>query len=244
VAAVSGALVGEVIDALEAGSVALTDPEFRALVAIAEKCHADTRQGSVRTARIHAVIGMSESTTERTIRSLKGRGLIRVVKRGSKSHGLFRATLYELLALPSSKVKEAQAGCFPHPDDGSKGVVLPSNSDVLPSNRPCASVIDPPLTCGAAEYDGTYYVSNDGIGDGDARGRAREAATNVVDLWVKSKHRRTQTARTSIVEAVTAALDSGMGEDQIIEVVQSVEGKSPPALLVSRLAQAAARTAR
>jgi predicted transcriptional regulator len=91
----AGKLVGEVIDALEAG-LTLSDAEFRVLIAIAEKCHHITRQGAVRTDRLQAASDRSRRTVVRVLEQLKKRGLVRVVKRGYKAHGVLRAPIYEL----------------------------------------------------------------------------------------------------------------------------------------------------
>lgn len=84
----SGKLVGEVLDASarlqESG---LPERAFHALVALAEKCHTDTRQGSVRWDHIRAgLYGASLSTAKRAVRDLKTAGLVTVIKRGFDNH--------------------------------------------------------------------------------------------------------------------------------------------------------------
>jgi hypothetical protein len=106
----SGQLVGEVLDAAEAGQLdGLSRAAFHALLAIAERCHHDTRQGSVRRSRIQAAIYTNNGyrTASRAIRELKDAGIIRIVKRGYKSHGRVAAPIYELTVLGTPKVSEA-----------------------------------------------------------------------------------------------------------------------------------------
>lgn len=106
----SGQLVGEVLDAAEAGHLdGLSHAAFCALLAIAERCHHISRQGTVRRARIQAAIHTHNGyrTASRAIRELKDAGLIQIVKRGYKSHGRTAAPIYELLELGTPKVSEA-----------------------------------------------------------------------------------------------------------------------------------------
>lgn len=112
----SGKLVGEVLDAAEAGHLdGLSRPAFHALLAIAEKCHHQTRQGSVRKVRIQAAIyvGNSTRTADRAIRELKAAGLVQVVKRGFKAPGgKSLAPIYQLAELSPPKVAEATGEAF------------------------------------------------------------------------------------------------------------------------------------
>ena len=108
----SGQLVGEVLAARGGHLAELSQGQTLALVAIAEKCHADSRQGSVRLSHIQAVIGKSQRTAVRTLEQLKSRGLIRVVKRGYKSHGVARANIYELSVLTPHKMAQATNGAY------------------------------------------------------------------------------------------------------------------------------------
>jgi hypothetical protein len=123
---VSGQLVGEVLDAAEAGHLDdLSQGDLLALVAIAEKCHHVSRQGSVRIGRIQAATRKSKRTAERVIRRLKQRGHIRVVKRGFKAHGVAKAPIYELNELVPSKVAQANGGASATQDGGSNPDELP-----------------------------------------------------------------------------------------------------------------------
>lgn len=96
---VSGALVGEVLDAA-AGLRArgLSERGFHALIAIAEKADTNTRQGSVRWDHIRSgLYGASQRTAERAVQDLKAAGLIRVVRPGfNNNHGRAAAPIYEI----------------------------------------------------------------------------------------------------------------------------------------------------
>src|SRR6185312_2786900 len=118
VAAMSGQLVGEVLDAREAGRLDDLSPDaVLVLLVIAEKCHHVTRQGSVRMSRIQAAMGRrseksqsaaaSRGAAARILRRLKDRGFVRVVKRGYKSHGDGHANVYEVAVLVPPKTAHA-----------------------------------------------------------------------------------------------------------------------------------------
>lgn len=98
----SGQLVGEVIAASQAFREAgLSERGFHALVAIAEKCHTQTRQGSVRWDHIcNGLFGASKRTAERAVYDLKTFGAIRVVKCGFNNNaGRAHAPIYEIAVL-------------------------------------------------------------------------------------------------------------------------------------------------
>ena len=95
----SGQLVGEVIAASAAlQKRGLSQRGFHALIAIAEKCHTQTRQGSVRWDHIcDCIYGASLSTAQRAVKDLKSAGAIRVVKRGfNNQHGRICAPIYQI----------------------------------------------------------------------------------------------------------------------------------------------------
>ncbi|MGV0159894.1 hypothetical protein ACRU3B_10700 [Mycobacterium colombiense] len=103
----SGALVGEVIHA--AGVLkakGLSESAFHALIAIAEKCHHASGQGSVPWIHIsNGIYGRkllpSKRTAERAVRELKDAGLIRVVRPGfNNNYGRSCAPVYEI-SLPT-----------------------------------------------------------------------------------------------------------------------------------------------
>ena len=118
--------MGEVIAAADSlKKRGLSERGFHALVAIAEGCRIETRQGSVPYSRIQAgLFGASRSTAERAIRDLKTAGLIRVVKRGFNNHaGRACAPIYEIAILsdPVTWVTETVADRTRHPGDGNAG---------------------------------------------------------------------------------------------------------------------------
>ncbi|MDA4110179.1 hypothetical protein [Mycolicibacterium holsaticum] len=157
----SGQLVGEVLDARTGHLADLTQAQTLALVAIAEKCHTDSRQGSVRLAHVQAAIGKSPRTAVRTLEQLKDRGLIRVVKRGYKSHGVARANIYELLALTPPRVAQPSDNACATQDGVSTADVVAPTPDVV---APFSDVVTPPL-------GGTLDGSIDGSLDGSACAR-------------------------------------------------------------------------
>lgn len=142
----SGQIVGEVIDAAEAGHLDdLSSNAFDALIVIADRAHTDTRQGSVRAGRIAAAIrrpnapwtttaAASQSTVERAIKELKGAGWVSVVKRGfNNNHGRAQAPVYEVAPFPSSMVTETVTSAPVVQGDGN-GEAFPSNHRPFPSN--------------------------------------------------------------------------------------------------------------
>ncbi|MCZ0730473.1 hypothetical protein [Mycolicibacterium iranicum] len=181
----SGRLVGEVLDACEAGVLAkLSQGELLALLAVAEKCHTETRQGSVRVSRIAAAMCKSDATAKRATRTLRDLGLLREVKRGYKSHGVGHATIYEIALLGSPRMTPAggeELGSLrvsrANVDDestdrtvlGSPIVsrapddVLGSNPDVLSSFRAGAGITQGDL------HDGLYDGLNDGSTGGEPK---------------------------------------------------------------------------
>jgi hypothetical protein len=91
--------VGEVISASEAMQAqGLPERCFLALIAIAEKCHTDTRCATVRWKHIQdGLYGKSKRTAERAVEELRVLGVIRVVRTGfNNNHGRSRAPVYEI----------------------------------------------------------------------------------------------------------------------------------------------------
>jgi len=108
----SGQLVGEVLDAagvLQARG--LSERGFHALVAIAEKCHHITRQGSVPWKHIRAgLYGASKRTAERAVEDLKRVGVLCVVKPGfNNNHGRICAPIYEIQPLTDTDTQVTQS---------------------------------------------------------------------------------------------------------------------------------------
>jgi hypothetical protein len=182
----SGQLVGEVLDARESGRLdSLSRGDVLALIAIAEKCHGTTRQGSVRMSRIQAAMGASKSTAARAMRRLKDRGLIWVVKRGYESHGTGHANVYRLALFVSAEMTQATENACATQDDTCKVDVHVPNPDMHVSNRdvhvPNPDMHVPPV---GGNHDGLYDGTNDGLYDGLAR--------RVAPTKAKAAKRRTQ----------------------------------------------------
>ena len=101
----SGQIVGEVIAASDRLRAAgLSERGFHALIAIAEKASAQSRQASVPLRHICAGLfgdlDTKKRTAERAIQDLKAAGLIRVVRRGfNNGHGRAAAPIYEIQSL-------------------------------------------------------------------------------------------------------------------------------------------------
>lgn len=149
--------MGEVLDAAEAGHLdEISDHAFHALLAIAERCRADTRQGSVSQSRIRAAIRTRNSTRtfERAMRELKAAGLVQVVRRGHKpaNSDTAVAPVYELAELP------------PLLGGGSSGGSFRQNGGELPPKRGVASATHPPATSGSATINGVNNGVNNGVG--------------------------------------------------------------------------------
>ena len=97
----SGQLVGEVIAAVEELKArGITERGFMALIAIAEKCHYETRQGSVRWAWIQAgLFGASKRTAERAVAELRAAAVIHVLAIGFGNRYRARAPIYSIAPL-------------------------------------------------------------------------------------------------------------------------------------------------
>jgi hypothetical protein len=155
----SGQLVGEVIDAATAlKAFGLSERGFHALVAIAEKSNARTRQGSVRWDHIRAgLYGASKRTAVRAVEDLKKAGVLRVVKSGfNNNHGRSCAPIYEIAPLTDCDTQVTQS---PGTDCDKSGGRLRQNGDRL---RHLGVVLD---------------GSIDGSIDGGARASAERATT-------------------------------------------------------------------
>lgn len=180
----SGQLVGEVIDAAEAGHLDDLSPNaFAALIVIADRAHTDTRQGSVRAGRIAVAIRRpnapwsttsagSQSTVERAVKELKAAGWVRVVKRGfNNNHGNACAPIYEVCAFPSPRMTGTVDGVSVTQDDGNGDGAFPSNHRPFPSKRGGV-----PVTQGD---DLTGFL--DGSIDGGSAGESEPALSDPVD---------------------------------------------------------------
>lgn len=192
----SGALVGEIIDALEHG-LELTSSEYGALIAIAEKCHQNTRQGSVRMARIASAIRVkgkaaSRKTAERTVSRLIKRSIILRVRRGGRSgDGTAHASVYELLPQsqwvakvshrePSRGHFEAPQGDICTASTGHLGVP----HDGVDDGTTCDEV--PPNFVGASQPQApvSANVDESGVGSRLDLAEARKIAGRLIrELW-------------------------------------------------------------
>ena len=136
----------------------LLPAERLVLLAVAEKCLTETRQGTVRIGRIQAATGKSLRTTRRVLHKLTDADLIRVVKRGYKSHGVAKASLYELAELVPPKNGTTSAAEVVSPMNGTtSGIVLVPNPVGLVPN-PVELV--PPI---GGTLDGSLDGSLDGF---------------------------------------------------------------------------------
>lgn len=211
----SGQLVGEVLDAAEAGHLDdLSANAFVALIVIADRAHTDTRQGSVRADRIAVAIRRpnapwcattagSRSTVERAIRELKTAGRISVVKRGfNNAHGKAHAPVYEVAPFPSTSVTEAGASVSVTEADGNGGP-FPSNDRPFPSNRGSVSVtqgddltlfLDGPIDGGSARQNETAPDEPQPPPDNPPPNQSSNnplvpaAATAALPNWVRGPH--------------------------------------------------------
>jgi hypothetical protein len=155
----SGQLVGEVLAARADYLADLTPAQTLALVAIANRCAPATRQCWIANAEIQTVIGQSQRTTERTLGLMRERGVIRMVKRGYKTHGVTRAPVYELALLPPPKMAGADDGAPATQVGESNTTCSRQNSNLLPPKRQLA-----PATLGGGLNVLTNVLTNEGEG--------------------------------------------------------------------------------
>lgn len=155
----SGQLVGDVIRAsprLRANG--LSRNGFLALIAIAEKSHARTRQGAVRWDHIcDGLYGASKRTAKRAVRELREADLIQVVKPGwGNQHGDTQAPIYEVRM--GSQVASSKRV------DGDRSELDGDKSEVDGDKHP-------PATSASSTLDGSI----DGSSDGGARAHEEPA---------------------------------------------------------------------
>ncbi|MEN4448092.1 hypothetical protein [Mycobacterium sp. SM3041] len=163
--------MGEVIGAAdELRAIGLPPGAFHALLAIAEKAHADTRQGSVRWDHIRSTMYASNSlrSAERAVKALKDAGLIRVVQRGFNNQaGTARAPIYEVCALPVSATHDGGFGPSVSATQGG-GFDAEANPPNLRANPPKSG--GEPATHGVG-LDGSIDGSIDGSNARSTRAR-------------------------------------------------------------------------
>jgi hypothetical protein len=168
---VSGQLVGEVIAASEElRKRGLSRRGYEALIGIAEKSHAVTRQGSVRRSWIRDAIygAVSLRAADRAIRELKQLELIAVIQRGYKTpHGKAVAPIYEVSELSTLiGVENTPQLSTPTGVENTPAGAFDTFGEAFDTFGQAFDTYPPP-TCG----DPTIDVSIDGSIDG---GRARE----------------------------------------------------------------------
>jgi hypothetical protein len=122
----SGKLVGEVIAASDRlRQQGLPERGFHALIAIAEKCHHESRQGSVPWSHIRAgLYGASKRTAERAVGELRRAKLVTVVAKGFKNGHLVRSPIYEM-----TRLADDTAVAVPDGLDPDTAVAVPTGSD-------------------------------------------------------------------------------------------------------------------
>jgi hypothetical protein len=210
---VSGQLVGEVI-AARAGCLApLSQGETLALIAIATRCKADTRQGWVTYAEIMATVGCSERTAQRIIAKLKKRGCIAVVKRGYKAPGQpARAPVYRVAEFRPPIVAEADA---------------PSSRQTVPSSRQMETELPPnngqaPATLGGTPTSLPTARNQRPLTNVATRAHAQDGfgqqAVAIVEDFVHGRLRKGGAKRV-LVDAVGEGLRRGLAEDAVIGLI-------------------------
>jgi hypothetical protein len=148
----SGQLVGAVYAAspkLRANG--LSKNGFLALLAIAEKCHVRTRQGSVRWEHLcDGLYGVSKRTAKRAVRELREVDLIQVVKPGwANQHDEGQAPIYQLWMVPLVASSKKLDG---------------DNPDLDGDNPDLDGDKHPPATSSDSSLDGSIDGSIDGVG--------------------------------------------------------------------------------
>lgn len=169
----SGKLVGEVMDAAPAlKSRGLSRTGFVALLAIAEKCHHETREGSVRWDHIRQVLyGVTKRTAQRAVTELRTLTLVELVSAGYGNRYGGRAPVYRIppvldddtaMSLSETSRRDTAMSLSRFLDDDNSLL----DDDISRSRR---DIADSP-TCQDVSLDGFYMT---GFIDG-GHARARE----------------------------------------------------------------------
>ncbi len=159
-------MVGQVIAAVpELRARGVTRPAFMALVAIAEKCHPETRASVPLSWIQNALYGASTSTARRAIKELVAAELVRVVLPGFRNRFDWRAPVYELLAVgtamdTATEVAETTAMTTPRKLALVKTGSSCSHSGSSCSHSSCSCTTDPTLTSTDAALTFTTNVSS------------------------------------------------------------------------------------
>lgn len=201
----SGKLVGEVISAVDQlRSRGVTERGFMALIAIAEKCHHETRQGSVRWDHIcDGLYGASKRTAERAVRELRSAGVLSVVKPGfNNNHGRACAPIYAVSALTDT---DTHLSGSPMTDTDTQV----SASPVTDTDK---TETDTDKTGGRYRHPGVVLDGSlDGPIDGTTKRGARKRATPLPANWAPDADTVSRMAakypRLNIAEEIEAFTD-------------------------------------
>lgn len=213
--------------------------EFAVLLIITDTCRSESRVASISMTELAKLSGQERTQMWRDITRLIDLGLLKRVGRRGNQH---QANRYEIL-LPragctdatSTDSSDGDAGCT---DATSDGEVLVASSEVLVASDEVLVASEASAGCTHATHPDIPVTIPTEIPVA-----ARETDDVVDDLLnvVPFKLRRSQISQQDpITEAFNEALDSGMNQDHIIEVIQSwlIERNPTPPLLRSQLTQA------
>ena len=163
-ATMSGQLVGEVIAAsptfLKRG---LSERGFHALIAIAEKCHTQTRQGSVGWDHIRdCLYGASRRTAQRAVHDLLTAGVLEIVKPGfGNQYGRTCAPIYQIAPLVDNDTWVAQSNKVDDDTQMSRSNEVDDDKSKVHDDKPGSGsrhpgvVLDRPIDGGVSPQPGT-----------------------------------------------------------------------------------------
>lgn len=203
----SGQLVGEVLTASDSlRERGLSERGFHALIAIAEKAHPVTRQGSVRWSHIRAALyGASQRTAERAVQDLKSSKLIAVIRPGfNNNHGSAAAPIYEIQPLTDTDTHVAVSVG----GDTDTHVAASVRGDTDKTGGRYRQTEDRSRHPGVV-LDGSLDGSTDGGGDDEPRcGRHRHIAQPPPCLDCKATREQRDANHEADHRAIRAAIDN------------------------------------
>ncbi|MGO9354983.1 MAG: hypothetical protein ACLP3C_30660 [Mycobacterium sp.] len=197
----SGELAAELVGKRNGPLAYLIQSEYIFLLTVALRCDAQSREGWCSTEEIaHSVGGKkpgtpaSEPTVKRLRRSLKDKGLIEIVRPGSSSHGVKRATVYRITELEGITLGDT---CTSAVQVSSNAVQVSSNARAgitqmtpqRPSQRPSTTSNYHPdslRSSGASQPQAAASADDDesGIGSHIDKDQARKIAGRLIaELW-------------------------------------------------------------
>lgn len=188
-------MVAQIIAAVpELKARGITRPAFMALVAIAEKCHPETRASVPLSWIQNALYGASTSTARRAISELVAAELVRVVQPGFRNRFDWRAPVYELLAVvtamdTATALADTTAMTTPRTLAVVKTASSCSHSGSSCSHSGCSCTTDPTLTSTDAALTFTTNVSSNvssngrGVGALKSKSARRKTETSVASDW-------------------------------------------------------------